>query len=77
METAAARGIRAEMVAQHPDADHLRTIGTLIDAGQIKPVLNSVLSCSNVREAQDRVQSGHTRGKIVLRMDMDNDQHTH
>ena len=72
MEAAAARGVRAEMIGQRADANHLSSIAALIDAGHIKPAVNSVLHISNAREAQDRLQAGHTRGKIVMRMDNDN-----
>jgi NADPH:quinone reductase-like Zn-dependent oxidoreductase len=71
-ETAAARGVRAEMVGQHPDADQLRRLADLIDAGKITPVVNSVMPISNIQEAQDQVQGGHTRGKIIMQMDTDN-----
>ena len=73
METAAARGVRAEMIGQRPDVEQLRSLATLIDAGQIKPIVNAVLPISSIGEAQDRVQTGHTRGKIVMRMDLDGD----
>jgi NADPH:quinone reductase-like Zn-dependent oxidoreductase len=72
MEAAAAHGVRAEMIAQRADADHLRSMADLIDSGRIKPVVNSVLPLSRIREAQDRVQTGHTRGKIIMKMDADN-----
>jgi NADPH:quinone reductase-like Zn-dependent oxidoreductase len=71
MEAAAARGVRAEMIGQRPDVEHLRSLAALIDSGKITPIVNSVLPISSVREAQDRVQTGHTRGKIVLRMESD------
>ena len=74
MEAAGARGVRAEMVGQRPEPDHLRAIAALIDAGVIKPVVNSVLPISSIREAQDKMKTGHTRGKIVMQMEMDNDQ---
>ena len=73
LEAAAARGVRAEMVAQRAHADHLHSIAALIDAGHIKPAVNSVLPLSSIREAQERVQAGHTRGKIIMQMDIDND----
>src|SRR5215210_3698836 len=43
VEAAAGRGVRAEMVAQRADADHLRSIAYLIDAGHITPVVSAVL----------------------------------
>jgi NADPH:quinone reductase-like Zn-dependent oxidoreductase len=73
MEAAAARNVRTEMVAQHANADHLRSLGALIDEGRIKPVINTVLPLSRIREAQDQVQTGHTRGKVIMKFDADND----
>jgi NADPH:quinone reductase-like Zn-dependent oxidoreductase len=73
LEEAVARGVRVEMIGQRPEPDHLRSLTTLIDSGQIKPVVNTVMPITSVREAQERLQTGHTRGKIVLRMDGDKD----
>jgi len=71
LETAAARGMRAEMIGQRPDPDHLRSLGELIDSGQIKPVVSRVLPISQVGEAQDFMAEGHSKGKIILEMDAD------
>ena len=71
LEAAAIRGVRAEMIGQRADADQLRSIARLIDDDQIRPVVNTVLPISEVREAQARVQTGHTRGKIILEMEAD------
>jgi NADPH:quinone reductase-like Zn-dependent oxidoreductase len=69
MESAQARGVRAEMVAQRPEPDHLHTLGEMIDAGRIKPVVNEVMPISEVQRAQERMEGGHVRGKIILRFD--------
>jgi NADPH:quinone reductase-like Zn-dependent oxidoreductase len=71
VEAAQERGLRAEMVAQRPEPEHLRTLGAMIDEGQLKPVVNRVLPISEVRQAQDLLQGGHVRGKIILHMDGD------
>jgi NADPH:quinone reductase-like Zn-dependent oxidoreductase len=69
METAQAKGVRAEMVAQRPEPETLRTLGQMIDDGRIKPVVSDVMPMSQVRQAQDRMQGGHVRGKIILHVD--------
>jgi NADPH:quinone reductase-like Zn-dependent oxidoreductase len=73
IETGAERGVRAEMVAQRPEPEHLRTLGTMIDEGQIRPVVNRVMPLSEVRQAQDLMQDGHVRGKIILHFNSDED----
>jgi len=71
LETGIALGMRGEMIGQRADSEDLQGLAALIDSCQIKPSINMVLPISQVQEAQDRVQTGHTRGKIVLRMDPD------
>ena len=66
-QTAAAHGVRTAFLATHPDAATLRHIADLIDAGQIRPVVNTVLPLAEARTGYDMSQSGHTRGKIILR----------
>jgi NADPH:quinone reductase-like Zn-dependent oxidoreductase len=70
-EAGAARGVRAEMVAQRPEPEHLRTLGEMIDDGRIRPIVNRVLPLSEIRQAQDLVQDGHVRGKIILHLNDD------
>jgi NADPH:quinone reductase-like Zn-dependent oxidoreductase len=43
-------------------------IGKLIDAGKLKLTLDRVLPLSEARRAHELSQSGHVRGKIVLRV---------
>ena len=44
-------------------------IARLIDAGEIRPVLDAVLPLARACEAFERGLAGHVRGKIVLRVD--------
>lgn len=71
IDAAQARGIRTEFVGQRPEPEHLRMLGAMIDEGRIKPVVNRVMSITQVREAQDLMKDGHVRGKIILHMDGD------
>jgi NADPH:quinone reductase-like Zn-dependent oxidoreductase len=43
-------------------------IGHLIDAGKIRPILDTVLPLDQARQAFERGLSNHARGKIVLRI---------
>jgi len=47
----------------------LREIGTLIDAGQIQPIISQVFPLAEAREAWKAASSGHAQGKIVLRVE--------
>ena len=52
-----------------PSRAQLVEIGRLIGAGQIRPVLDTVLPLARAREAFERGLAEHVRGKIVLRVD--------
>jgi NADPH:quinone reductase-like Zn-dependent oxidoreductase len=51
-----------------PNREQLVTIGALIDEGKVRPVIDTVLSLSQARQAYEQGAKGHTRGKIVLRV---------
>jgi NADPH:quinone reductase-like Zn-dependent oxidoreductase len=46
----------------------LKELATLIDAGLVKPIVETILPLKEVRKAHESSQSGHTRGKIVLQV---------
>jgi len=52
-----------------PSGEQLREIGTLIDAGQIQPIISQVFPLAEAREAWKAASSGHAQGKIVLRVE--------
>jgi NADPH:quinone reductase-like Zn-dependent oxidoreductase len=49
-----------------PSGEQLRQIGGLIDAGQVRPVVDRVFPLADARQAYDAGRHGHPRGKIVL-----------
>ena len=51
-----------------PNGEQLIQIGTLIDAGHIRPIIETALPLAEAREAYKQAAKGHTRGKIVLRV---------
>ena len=51
-----------------PNHDELVHIGALIDAGQIRPIIDKVFPLAEARQAYEQAAKGHTRGKIVLRV---------
>lgn len=67
-ETAAQYGVRGLPVFVQPSGKQLTEIAKLIDAGQVKPIVETVLPLTEARQAHGMSQSGRTRGKIVLRV---------
>jgi NADPH:quinone reductase-like Zn-dependent oxidoreductase len=67
-EKAKELGVRATFVASHPNGAQLAEIAKIIDSGKLAPVINRILPLSEARRAHELSQSGHTHGKIVLRV---------
>ena len=67
-DKAKALGIQAAFVASHPNGAELAKIAELIDSGDLKPIVNRILPLSEARRAHELSQTGHTHGKIVLRV---------
>jgi NADPH:quinone reductase-like Zn-dependent oxidoreductase len=68
VEKAKALGVQAVFVASHPNGAELAKIAELIDSGDLKPIVNRILPLSEARRAHELSQTGHTHGKIVLRV---------
>ena len=68
VEKAKALGVRAAFVAGHPSGAQLAEIAKIIDSGKLAPVIDRIIPLSEVRRAHELSQSGHVRGKIVLRV---------
>lgn len=66
-ELAAKHQVRAVFYGAHPSSTDLAEIAKLIDSGKVKPVVETVLPLAEARQAHELSQSGHTRGKIVLK----------
>ena len=67
-EQAAKHGVRAVMYRAHPGSADLVEIARLVDAGQVKTVVDTVLPLADARRAQELSAHGHARGKIVLKV---------
>jgi NADPH:quinone reductase-like Zn-dependent oxidoreductase len=59
-------GRRARLVIVRSNRDDLEQLARWVDEGRLKPFIDAVLPLSQIVEAQLRIQSKHTRGKIVL-----------
>jgi NADPH:quinone reductase-like Zn-dependent oxidoreductase len=67
-EKAAAHGVRAVHTFVQLNLDELNEISKLVDAGKVKVIIEKVLPLAEARAAQESNATGHTRGKIVLRV---------
>lgn len=65
-QAAQARGAQGLFFSASEDAGQLAEIGRLIDAGKVKTSVETVLPLAQARHAHELIESGHTRGKIVL-----------
>jgi NADPH:quinone reductase-like Zn-dependent oxidoreductase len=65
---AAARGVRGIKADAQSRRDLLEQIARLADEGYVKSVVNTVLPLREARRAHKLIQTGHTQGKIVLRV---------
>jgi len=65
---AKALGVRGAFVRTQPNGAQLAEIAAVIDSGNLKPVVSRILPLSEVRRAHKLSQDGHTRGKMVLRL---------
>jgi NADPH:quinone reductase-like Zn-dependent oxidoreductase len=62
-------GVRATAMLVEPDATALGRIAQLIDGGEVHVEVEEVFPLEQVAEAHTRGESGHSRGKLVLRVD--------
>ncbi len=68
---AAEAGVRATSFKVVPDGGALATIGRLLDSGAINMYVDSVFDLADAAAAHEKLEQGHTRGKIVLRVSDD------
>jgi NADPH:quinone reductase-like Zn-dependent oxidoreductase len=67
-EKAAQHGVRCAHTFVQANPEQLREIAKLVDSGKVKPIIEKVFPLAEARAAQESNASGHTRGKIVLRV---------
>ena len=65
---ARARGVSYSFLFMRASGDQLREIGSLIDSGIIRPVLDRVFPFEATSEAMAYVEKGRARGKVIVRM---------
>src|SRR6266581_2122098 len=61
-------GIRGTALNAEPNSGELAEIGRLIDDKKIKVIVSQTFPLSEAMKAQEQVATGHTRGKVVLKV---------
>ncbi|HEY2124776.1 MAG TPA: NADP-dependent oxidoreductase [Chthoniobacterales bacterium] len=61
-------GIRGFQLNVQPNSEELSEIGSLIDQKKIRVIVSQVLPLTSAAKAQAQTETGHTRGKIVLKI---------
>jgi NADPH:quinone reductase-like Zn-dependent oxidoreductase len=61
-------GIRGASLSVKPDSGQLAEIGKLIDENKIRVIVSQTFPLSEAMKAQEQIATGHTRGKIVLKV---------
>ncbi|HEX2644850.1 MAG TPA: NADP-dependent oxidoreductase [Thermoanaerobaculia bacterium] len=60
---------RSRMIMVHPDGADLDEISGWVTRGLLRPVIDQVFPLEEIRQAHEAVESGHTRGKVVIRVE--------
>jgi NADPH:quinone reductase-like Zn-dependent oxidoreductase len=62
-------GVGGKFIVVQPNADSLRAITALIDAGQLKTLVQQVLPLSEARQAHELLEAGLSKpGKVILQV---------
>ena len=61
-------GVRTAMATVVPNGERLAGIARLIDAGELEVVIDSEFPLAQAADAHRRIEQGHARGKIILRV---------
>jgi len=62
------RGIRGVFINVRPNSEELAEIGKLIDEKKVKVIVSQTFPLSDAVKAAQQSATGHTRGKIVLKV---------
>jgi NADPH:quinone reductase-like Zn-dependent oxidoreductase len=61
-------GVDAEYFVVEPDGEQLAEISRMVDAGRLRPAVDSTYPLASFREAFDRTMASGKRGKVVLQV---------
>jgi len=68
MEDCTAAGVRSTTYKVAPDGATLAVISRLLQSGDVKVFVDQVFELDNAADAHRALETGHTRGKIVLKV---------
>lgn len=58
--------MRAQLLVMSPSSEQLARIAELVAGSEVRVEISQVLPLTEVQQAHQLSESGHTRGKIVL-----------
>jgi NADPH:quinone reductase-like Zn-dependent oxidoreductase len=61
-------GSTPSILFEHPDYSQLVEIGTLLDAGRIRPVIDKIFPFEQAKEALAYLGEGRAKGKVVVKV---------
>jgi NADPH:quinone reductase-like Zn-dependent oxidoreductase len=67
-EEAKSHGARSAFLSAQGGSSLLGELAMLVDSGKIKPMVETVMPLSEARHAHELNETGHARGKIVLKV---------
>jgi NADPH:quinone reductase-like Zn-dependent oxidoreductase len=68
-DTALAHGVRQRMIDTAPPIRRVLTeVADLVDDGQLKPIVSTVLPLHEIQKAHEMIEGRHTKGKLVLQV---------
>jgi alcohol dehydrogenase len=62
------REVSYSFLFMKPSGSQLRELGSLIDSGAIRPVVDRVFPFQSTQEALAYVEEGHAKGKVVVQV---------
>jgi NADPH:quinone reductase-like Zn-dependent oxidoreductase len=65
-DLAESKNVHAQLLVARPDGALLARICKMLDRGEVSPTVEVVLPLAEAQRAHELIESGHTRGKIVL-----------
>ena len=68
MKLSGKKNVTYSFLFVHPDGDQLSTLGKLLEAERIRPVIDKVFSFEQAKEALAYLAQGRAKGKVVIRM---------
>jgi NADPH:quinone reductase-like Zn-dependent oxidoreductase len=68
VDDAAAAGVRATGYRVAPDGSTLAIVSRLLESGAVKVYVDHVYDLEDAADAHRAIESGHTRGKLVLKV---------